>query len=133
MELQLLPDDPLERPSRHRVPLREVRARVVDLAAGEVDPPGGEACHDLDQHRFQLCLDDKRMRGTRSGHDGDRGEAFELVAFELVEKGLEEPGVAGLVGGLATTSAWAPSTMALSCLTLVLPHSSNCPPRSAAG
>lgn len=39
------------------------------------------------------------MRGTRSGHDGDRGEAFELVAFELVEKGLEEPGVAGLVGG----------------------------------
>ena len=82
-----------------REPRRDGHVRLRQLALGHVEPPGGEGRTELDQHGPEVDLDREGVVGAGTGHHRHDGHALQIGGAEPVEKGLQEAGVAGLVGG----------------------------------
>ena len=73
--------------------------RLGQLTLGDVEAPRRQGRSELYEHGSEVDLDGERVVRAGAGHDRDDGDAEEISGAEPVEEGLEEAGVAGLVGG----------------------------------
>ena len=74
----------------------------VEGAVDLIEPGGGAARPDLDEHRAQRRLDGQCVCGSAAQHQQDRHHIPQAgAAGELVEEQFQQPGVGGFEGGEA--------------------------------